>query len=197
MQPQSIVCQLNYAEWCAIVFSSPLKVIHTGGHMQAVSFPHQLNQLWLCISKALLPCLLFMVPSISVFEIHFLKSILNLFSVARQRQNPKFTWLQNVYIYVYLSVCHMDRSPFFKCKDRHLYIVYTTVHMYFCHAVVLTSSLGSIIDVNGADFSAQLFFTCLEKNSPQWHNSAACLLLFRAIFLLSTSLSRALFTKPK
>lgn len=129
MQPQSIVCQLNYAEWCAIVFSSPLKVIHTGGHMQAVSFPHQLNQLWLCISKALLPCLLFMVPSMSVFEIHFLKSILNLFSVARQRQNPKFTWLQNVYIYVYLSVCHMDRSPFFKCKDRHLYI-YNSTHVF-------------------------------------------------------------------
>lgn len=52
MQPQSVVCQLNYAEWSGIVFSAPLKVIHTGGHTQALSFSHQLNHMWLCISKA-------------------------------------------------------------------------------------------------------------------------------------------------
>lgn len=111
--------------------SSPLRVILTGGHTQAVSFPHQLNQLWLWISKALLPCLLFIVPSMSVFEVHFLKSFLNLLFVSHQRH---YMTIKCLHIYFF---CPSQKSPFFYCKVRHLYI-YTTVHMYLCHAFILT-----------------------------------------------------------
>lgn len=54
MQPQSVVCQLNYAEWSGIVFSAPSQsYTHWMTHTRkALSFSHRLNHMWLCISEA-------------------------------------------------------------------------------------------------------------------------------------------------
>ena len=56
LQPPSVFCQLNYAEWRGMVFCAPLEVIqyileNTYTHTQPLSLSHQLNHMWLCISK--------------------------------------------------------------------------------------------------------------------------------------------------
>lgn len=51
MQPRSVVCQLNYAEW-ARLSSVLLSKFHILEDTRRLSFPQQLIRVWLCISKA-------------------------------------------------------------------------------------------------------------------------------------------------
>lgn len=92
MQPCSVVCQWNYAEWRATVSFAPRKVKHTGGHSRlSHSLASSVTCAYAYLKPSFLSHVLFAAPGVAVFEAELLGTIFNLLHLY-QRGSPECIW---------------------------------------------------------------------------------------------------------